>query len=53
MKETAIKMDLYINGVELNEKQAFELLSIITNQAAKAGIPMSFKINKIEVKNNG
>jgi hypothetical protein len=53
MKETAIKMHLYINGVALDEKQAFDLLTIITTQAAKAGIPMSFQIHEVEVINNG
>jgi hypothetical protein len=49
MKETAIKMHLYINGVGLDERQAFDLLTIITTQAAKAGIPMSFQIHEVTV----
>jgi hypothetical protein len=53
MKETAIKMHLYVSGVELTEKQAFQLLTIITDQAAKAGIAMSFQIHEVEVINNG
>jgi hypothetical protein len=52
MKETAIKMHLYINGVSLDEKQAFDLLTIITTQAAKAGIPMSFQIHEVVVTDN-
>jgi hypothetical protein len=52
-KETAIKMHLYINGVELTEKQAFDLLTIVTTQASKAGIAMSFQIHEVEVINNG
>jgi hypothetical protein len=53
MKETSIKMHLYITGVELDEKQAFKLLTLLTEQAAKAGIPMSFQIHEVEVINNG
>ena len=53
MKETAIKMHLYVSGVELTERQAFQLLSIIADQAAKAGIPMSFQIHEVEIINNG
>jgi hypothetical protein len=53
VKETAIKMHLYINGVALTEKQAFNLLTIVTTQASKAGIAMSFQIHEVEVIDNG
>jgi hypothetical protein len=53
MKETAIKLHLYVQGAELNENQVHQLLSIITAQAAKAGIPMTFQIHEVEVIDNG
>jgi hypothetical protein len=53
MKETSIKMHLYIQGIELDERQAHKLLTLLTEQAAKAGVPMSFQIHEVEVINNG
>jgi hypothetical protein len=47
--ETAIKMHLYIEGVELTEKQAHQLLTIITERAVEAGVKMSFQIHEVEV----
>lgn len=48
--ETAIKMHLYIDGVELTEKQAHQLLTIIADRAVDAGIKMSFTIHEVEVQ---
>jgi hypothetical protein len=52
MKETAIKMHLYVQGVELTPIQADQLLKIITENANKAGIPMSFQIHEVEIITN-
>lgn len=53
MKETAIKMHLYVQGAEFTAEQADALLKIITQQATKAGIPMTFQIHEVEVTDNG
>jgi hypothetical protein len=53
MKETAIKMHLYIQGADFNAEQADALLKIITQQATKAGIPMTFQIYEVEVTDDG
>lgn len=53
MKETAIKMHLYIQGADFNAEQADALLKIITQQATKAGIPMTFQIHEVEVIDDG
>jgi hypothetical protein len=53
MKETAIKMHLYIQGAELTELEVDTLLKIITTKATEAGIPMTFQIHEVEVINNG
>lgn len=52
MKETAIKMHLYIQGAELTDKEAHAILSIITSRATEAGIPMTFQIHEVEVTDN-
>jgi hypothetical protein len=52
MKETAIKMHLYIQGAELTELEADTILKIITKKATEAGIPMSFQIHEVEVIEN-
>ena len=53
MKETAIKMHLYIQGAELTQLDADTLLKIITNKATEAGIPMTFQIHEVEVTDDG
>jgi hypothetical protein len=53
MKETAIKMHLYIQGAELTALEADTILKIITKKATEAGIPMTFQIHEVEVINNG
>jgi hypothetical protein len=52
MKETAIKMHLYIQGAEFTELQVDALLKIITSKATEAGIPMTFQIHEVEVSND-
>ena len=49
MKETAIKMHLYIQGAELTELEADTILKIITTKATEAGIPMTFQIHEVTV----
>jgi hypothetical protein len=49
MKETAIKMHLYIQGAELTELEVDTLLKIITTKATEAGIPMTFQIHEVVV----
>ena len=53
MKETAIKMHLYIQGANFTAVEADALLKIITQQATKAGIPMTFQIHEVEVTDDG
>jgi len=53
MKETAIKMHLYVQGANLTAEQADILLKIITNKATEAGIPMTFQIHEVEVTDDG
>ena len=53
MKETSIKMHLYIQGAELTELEADVILKIITSKATEAGIPMTFQIHEVEVIDNG
>jgi hypothetical protein len=53
MKETAIKMHLYIQGASLTAENADALLKIITSKATEAGIPMTFQIHEVEVIDDG
>lgn len=50
-KETAIKMHLYLPA-DITEDQAHALLKIITEQATKVGIPMTYQIHEVEVIEN-
>lgn len=48
--ETAVKMHLYFEGMELTQEEAHTIMTIIAKKATEAGIPMSFTIHEVEVQ---
>lgn len=47
--ETAIKLHLYIQGIVLTKEQAHMLVDIITQNATKAGVPMTYQIYDVDI----
>lgn len=53
MKETAIKMHLYIGNVELNELQVNTLIKELVNKISSKSYPVNFQIHEVEVIDDG